>query len=508
MEQVLENSKKVEQEISSFLSCDEQTAEQIMIENAAVSLEKIVLKECGKKQKSVLIMCGSGNNGADGYTLCRHLAGQCKVFVLKCFEPKSFFCKAAFENAKPLLKENENLFALDENPANSKVNKVIKKSDVIVDCIFGTGFHGLVDSKIQNLFKIVNCAGAVKIACDIPSGIDLTSENISAFSVQEKKQYVFFADKTVSMGAHKISLFSDNAKDAVGKIVCANIGVSKKVFLEAASKVFPSDRIFLLKKSDARLPFRSECNTHKGTFGHTCVIAGEKKGAAILCALSALRCGSGLSSIADSMTESKNDFQIPACIMTSSSVPENSTCIVIGSGFGRENNKIDEFLSVLREKDTAVLFDADSFYYKQTVDFLLENENKKGHKIVLTPHPKEFSSLLKLAGLGDFSVQQITDRRVELVRTFCRKFKNCVLVLKGANTFIGYGDSIYISVRAKPCLSKGGSGDVLAGVIAGLLAQGYDVLDAAVTGVLMHAAASRKFKKSYNLVPEDLILKL
>ena len=98
MELILENSKKVEHEISSLLSCDENIAEQIMIENAAISLEKIILKMAGKKRKSVLIMCGSGNNGADGYTLCRHLAGQCKVFVLKCFEPKSFFCKAAFEN--------------------------------------------------------------------------------------------------------------------------------------------------------------------------------------------------------------------------------------------------------------------------------------------------------------------------------------------------------------------------------------------------------------------------
>ena len=507
MELILENSKKVEHEISSLLSCDENIAEQIMIENAAISLEKIILKMAGKKRKSVLIMCGSGNNGADGYTLCRHLAGQCKVFVLKCFEPKSFFCKAAFENIKPLLKENENFFELDENLENTKIKKIINKSDIIIDCIFGTGFHGLVCNQIQNLFKIVNCSKAVKIACDIPSGIDLTSENISAFSIQKKREYVFFADKTVSMGAHKISLFSDNAKDAAGKIVCASIGVSKKVFLEAASKVFPSNRIFLLKKSDARLPFRSECNTHKGMFGHTCIISGEKKGAAILCALSALRVGSGLSSIVDSMPESKSDFLIPPCIMQLSSVAENVSCLVIGSGFGRDN-KIDDFLSVAKEKNAAVLFDADSFYYKQTADFLLNNESRNTQKIVLTPHPKEFSSLLKLTGLGDFSVQQITDKRVELVRSFCSKFKNCVLVLKGANTFIGYKDSIYISTRAKPCLPKGGSGDVLAGVIAGLLAQNYDVLDAAVTGVLMHAAASRKFKKSYNLIPEDLILKL
>ena len=383
MELILENSKKVEHEISSLLSCDENIAEQIMIENAAISLEKIILKMAGKKRKSVLIMCGSGNNGADGYTLCRHLAGQCKVFVLKCFEPKSFFCKAAFENIKPLLKENENFFELDENLENTKIKKIINKSDIIIDCIFGTGFHGLVGNQIQNLFKIVNCSKAVKIACDIPSGIDLTSEKISAFSIQKKREYVFFADKTVSMGAHKISLFSDNAKDAAGKIVCASIGVSKKVFLEAA--------------------FRSECNTHKGTFGHTCIISGEKKGAAILCALSALRVGSGLSSIVDSMPESKSDFLIPPCIMQLSSVAENVSCLVIGSGFGRDN-KIDNFLSVAKEKNAAVLFDADSFYYKQTADFLLNNESRNTQKIVLTPHPKEFSSLLKLTGLGDFAV--------------------------------------------------------------------------------------------------------
>ena len=103
------------------------------------------------------------------------------------------------------------------------------------------------------------------------------------------------------------------------------------------------------------------------------------------------------------MPESKSDFLIPPCIMQLSSVAENVSCLVIGSGFGRDN-KIDNFLSVAKEKNAAVLFDADSFYYKQTADFLLNNESRNTQKIVLTPHPKEFSSLLKLTGLLDVTV--------------------------------------------------------------------------------------------------------
>lgn len=515
MEQVFESLKEVEKKIGIFLSDDENAAETIMIENAAIALETEVKNACSKKNDVVTVLCGSGNNGADGYTLCRRLCGFCKINVVKIQEPKSFHCIQSFSNLKKVF-ENSNtdisFYELALMQGNTSVEKVVKHSDVIVDCIFGTGFHGVVDLQVQKLFSVINNSKAYRIACDIPSGLDSNGENISSLSIKEKNNFVFFADKTVSMGAHKVGLFSDAAKDCIGKITSAPIGVSDELFYQKAEEVFPDRKIFLLKKSDLKSPERKEQNSHKGKYGHVCVIAGNKAGAGIIAASSAFKCGAGLSSLLVNDRLNFENFKIPVSIMTCDSIPDNANSFVIGPGFGREND-IEKYFDFIKEKlscaQKSVVLDADSFYYRQTVDFIEENEKASNPlKLVLTPHPKEFSILLKLSGFGEPSVKETCDKRLEFVRCFCSKYKNTVLVLKGANTFIGCGKDVYISTAGSCALAKGGSGDVLAGITAGLLAQEYEAKDAAVTAVLMHAQAASKVEKNYSLTPELLIEKL
>ena len=505
MEQIFESVKEIEKELAPYLSSDEKTAEFLMIENAAASLEKQIDKICSKKNHRVLIMCGSGNNGADGYTLARRIEKKYRVSIIKALEPSSYCCKTVFKNIKPFFDDSIKIFELTDDADG--IEKEISEADVIVDCIFGTGFHGLVEEKIQKLFKIVNHSDAERIACDVPSGIEKTCASISGFSMQEKKRCVFCADKTVSMGAHKIGLFCDDAKDFVGKIIKADIGVSEERFAECAEKV--KDKIFLLEKSDAEFPERNELNTHKGNFGHVCVVTGSKKGAGILCASSAFRCGAGLSSILvkpDNSNAGDIEIKMPACLMICDSIPEKTSCLVAGPGFGRDND-IKPYLDYAEKNNVALVLDADSFYYKETADFIAAADSKEA-KLVLTPHPKEFSELLKICGFGEYSVNDVVQKRIELVRTFCQKYKNIVLILKGANTVIGFGKKIFICDMARPCLSKGGSGDVLAGAVAGLLDQGYKAIDASITGVIMHALASQKFKKTYAMTPESLIEEL
>lgn len=515
MEQVFESLTEVEKKIGIFLSDDENAAETIMIENAAIALETEVKNACSKKNNVVTVLCGSGNNGADGYTLCRRLCGFCKINVVKIQEPKSFHCIQSFSNLKKVF-ENSNtdisFYELALMQGNTSVEKVVKHSDVIVDCIFGTGFHGVVDLQVQKLFSVINNSKAYRIACDIPSGLDSNGENISSLSIEEKNNFVFFADKTVSMGAHKVGLFSDAAKDCIGKITSAPIGVSDELFYQKAEEVFPDRKIFLLKKSDLKSPERKEQNSHKGKYGHVCVIAGNKAGAGIIAASSAFKCGAGLSSLLVNDRLNFENFKIPVSIMTCDSIPDNANSFVIGPGFGREND-IEKYFDFIKEKlscaQKSVVLDADSFYYRQTVDFIEENEKASNPlKLVLTPHPKEFSILLKLSGFGEPSVKETCDKRLEFVRCFCSKYKNTVLVLKGANTFIGCGKDVYISTAGSCALAKGGSGDVLAGITAGLLAQKYEAKDAAVTAVLMHAQAASKVEKNYSLTPELLIEKL
>lgn len=504
MEQIFESVKEIEKKISSYLSEDSDIAETLMIENAANALCKAVIKYYDEK-KSVLLLCGSGNNGADGYTLARRLAGLCKVNIISVSEPKSKFCKAAFKNLKSFIKhEKIKCFPLPENAKNTEIESIINDASVIVDCIFGTGFHGTAGESVQNLFKIVNHCDAKRIACDIPSGLDSDGTNIAGFSLQQKKHNVFFADKTVSMGGHKTGLFSDDAKDAAGKIERAEIGVSSEIFFNCAKKIVKENKIFLLKKSDADFPVREEKNTHKGKFGHAAVFSGEKKGAAILCASGAFACGAGLASIISSCEKNESEFKIPASIMVSKTVPENVTACALGCGFGREND-ITEILSFVNEKKIPVVLDADAFYYKETIDFISE---KKDFPVVMTPHPKEITKLLELSGLGHYSTVEFSQKRIFLLREISKKYSDVVFVSKGANTFIAQNGTIYISTYGTQGLSKGGSGDVLAGAVTGLLAQGYDALNAAVTGVLMHSLASKKFSRNYSLTPEELILKL
>lgn len=588
MEQIFESVKEIEKKISCFLSDDSEVAESIMIENAAMSLEYHVSKYLSEKKDSVLIMCGSGNNGADGYTLARRLIGKCKVNLLQCEEPKSVHCKKSFENIYFFVNkkdestckdfqyiQNIHLYKLENQKAkNSDLEKIIEKSIVIVDCIFGTGFHGTVKEKYQNLFKIVNHSDAKRIACDIPSGLsgtaglrsddvnkiggvtetasqrDNNSLSLSSMTPQELKRNLFFADKTVSMGALKIGLFIDAAKDAIGKIVRASIGISDELFFKT---VDCSEKIFLLEKSDAKLPFRKNQNSHKGNFGHTCVISGTKCGAAILSAEASLKSGTGLASIFAEDLSKAAEFKIDPSVMIADEIPQNVNTFVLGPGFGRDacseiekdikdcnsrKSKIEKYFSLIKEKNAAVVLDADSFYYDETVKFLdeicaskvdevcknrsctnskdSEKENLKSEKennssteklsrVILTPHPKEFSELLKRTGFGENSIKKITDERITFARDFSKKYPAAVLILKGANTVIAQNGTVYICTLGSPSLSKAGSGDVLTGIASALLAQNYTALDAAITAVIMHAIASTKTTPSYTQTAEDLI---
>ncbi|MCR5614314.1 NAD(P)H-hydrate dehydratase [Treponema sp.] len=585
MEQIFENVKEIEKRISCFLSPDENFAETLMIENAATALEKHVNKICSKnhkhstdkKKNTITILCGSGNNGADGYTLARHIAEKYDIVIIKTAEPKSIFCKSAFENLRPLTESAVKIFdyctdladanenssdsdatsktqAASPNPADATLKTILDSSDVIVDCIFGTGFHGLIDDTLAPLFTAVNATRTPKIACDIPSGLDTTGTPLAQLSDEERKSRVIYADKTISMGAHKTALFSDIAKDITGKLHCEPIGVSKPLFdkiadsaasspaasasaaasetsaasssASAPSASEPQTRIFLLSKNDIKYPNRTKLNSHKGIYGHTCVISGSKPGAAILSATAALHCGSGLSSLYFTDPAFNEKFKIPASIMTTNAIPQNTTCLITGPGFGRaEDNEykkeiLNSLLTVAKKRCIPLVLDADCFYYDETIQFLEQNCTDRGNtdnrskktKVILTPHPKEFAELLNRAGLANknkvITAQDVQNNRLELVKQFSKKYPGAVLVLKGANTFITAGGNIYICTLGSAALSKGGSGDVLAGAIGGLLAQGYSAKSAAISGTLMHALASGKFKKNYSLTPEELIKEL
>jgi hydroxyethylthiazole kinase-like uncharacterized protein yjeF len=355
-----------------------------------------------------------------------------------------------------------------------EVNELFE-ADIVVDCLFGTGLNKPLSEKYLNLIDTLNSYNSFKIACDIPSGINHFGQiNNSTFE----------ADVTITMGALKTLLFSDFAKDYIGEIIVSNLGVQREIYETQTNK-------FLLDESDMNLPFRNKKNSHKGSYGHLNVVAGCKKGAGIIAAKAAFGFGAGLVSVV-----CHENLDLPYHIMQTHFISENCTAIAIGMGLGKYET--DEIRKILNKK-VAKIVDADLFYDDLICEVL-------DQEIVLTPHPKEFVSLLKLCEIADISVQELQNNRFLYVEKFCKKYPNVVLLLKGANVIIAQNEKIYVNSFGSAVLSKGGSGDVLSGLIGSLLAQGYKPLEAAISASLAHAMGARNYKKNnYSLIPSDLV---
>lgn len=532
------------EELDARASAKFGLGEQILMENAAGKIEGEIRKRL-KKGSRVLALCGGGNNGADAMAALRKLSGDFSCTVLCVLENRSAAGKfqadaaqaagvkfidiasakddcghvegasskdtcahegvggSSLKGASEPRGELESLSGADISGDGDKLSAKftstkfeiagrgdecgnlggecgepsvlhdeITSADCIIDGIFGSGLNKPISSEICEILSLANSSKSLKIAVDIPSGIDGSGRILGG---------AFCADLTIAMGALKLALFSDGAKDQVGRIKVANLGISRSNF-EGRSEYF------LLQKSDLKLPLRRKQNTNKGDFGHTYVVSGQMSGAAQMAALAAHAIGSGLVSVV-----SEKPLNLSPILMQKSSF-DAARVVVCGCGLGKR--KID--LAALRDKSCVI--DADLCYEREILSLLNANSN-----LILTPHPKEFCSLLKIADIADLSVSELQERRFELARAWSEKFSG-VLVLKGANTLIAQAGIIYICDKGSAALAKGGSGDVLAGLIGGLLAQGYSPLQASICGVLAHALAARAFaKNSYALNPLDLI---
>jgi ADP-dependent NAD(P)H-hydrate dehydratase / NAD(P)H-hydrate epimerase len=434
-------------------------SEDLLMEHAASSMA-LYISENYSHLNSILIVCGSGNNGADGITLARLLHTKFNIKLFLASSPKSPI-------AIQQLKRVESL--------GLELVEALLSADIIVDCLFGTGLNKPLNEDSINIINTLNSYDAIKIACDIPSGIN---------NIGQVESIAFETDTTITMGALKTSLFTDSAKDYVGEIIVANLGIQRNLYEVESNK-------YLLEQSDIKLPLRNKKNAHKGTYGHLNVIVGSKKGAGIIASKAAFGFGVGLISVI-----SKENLDLPYHIMQTDAISENCTAIAIGMGLGEY--KTEEIRKILNN-DIPKIIDADLFYDEVICEFL-------DKEIVLTPHPKEFCSLLKLCKIADIDVIQLQNNRFKYVEDFSKKYPKVVLLLKGANVIISQNEKLYVNTFGTAVLSKGGSGDVLSGLIGSLLAQKYKPLDAAISASLAHTLAARKYSKNnYSMIPSDLV---
>ena len=440
--------------------------ELVLQENAARALVCQIKKNL-KPSSKLLFLCGAGNNAADGIAAARMLSGDYNCELLLLFSKLN-------DNALTQLNIAKNYGVRVLNSLD--LSKDLACYDGVIDSIFGSGLKRDMSENICELISAINEIHAFKLAVDVPSGLD---------SDGNLRPLCFKADITVTMGALKLGLYSDNAKDFAGKITLAGLGLSEQNF---TSKAQECD--YLLELSDMRLPYRTRENVNKGDFGHAFVVRGDMSGAAQITALAALNMGVGKISLYN--CDLRNLEHCDPVIMQKTSF-EGASAVACGMGLGSAKLDFSAFLSL------PCVIDADMFKQAKVLEFA------KSLKCVLTPHPKEFASLLKLSGLGEFSAAQINERRFNLAREFSTKFP-CVLVLKGANTIIAHNGVLYICANGSSKLAVGGSGDTLAGIILALLAQGYNSLDAAITGVLAHAKTALNYDKSdFSFTPNDII---
>jgi hydroxyethylthiazole kinase-like uncharacterized protein yjeF len=427
-------------------------SEDILMEHAASGMAEYIRNNFAKNSK-IIVVCGSGNNGADGIALARLLHGDFDTSLFYAKEPSS---KMALLQAKRA------------QSVGVKESKELKDCDVLVDAIVGTGFSGEFSEELKNLINKMNSLVAFKIACDVPSG------------------YKFIADVTLTMGALKKRMFLDEVKESVGEIKVLDLGISRDIYEKESNWS-------VLDLDDLKLPNRVKKDSHKGSYGHLAVVSGEMCGAGIMSALSALRFGSGLVTLVGF-----EKIEIPHCLMYSHKLPKNATALAIGMGLGAEFSTLE--LEKFLDNTLPVIADADIFYMQTILEIL------KRERVVLTPHAKEFVSLLKITNLADITIQEVQKNRFKYVEEFCKMFPNVTLLLKGANVIIAKGSEFYINPHGTSALAKGGSGDVLSGLIGALLAQGYQPLDAAINASLAHTKTALNYRGAdFSLTPDDLI---
>ena len=438
---------------------DQYTIQQIgvpsvvLMERAALKIVE-VLEEKKKDLRRPLIVCGSGNNGGDGFAVARLLAEKgCHVDVL-------------FTGRESSMTEECRLQAqIDKNLGINLFTEIPEKEyTVIIDAIFGVGLCREVAGHYRDVIGWMNRQTAQKVAVDIPSGICSATGKVLGIAFQ--------AELTVSMACQKRSCALYPGQICAGEVVPVTIGIDPEYFFEQKSVCMTYDK----KELGNLLPERKE-DSHKGSFGRVLMITGSPgmAGAAYLSATAAYTVGAGLVQIGW------------------------ADVICIGCGLGQSSRSEKILLHTIEKAKCSCVIDADGLNLLAGRKDLYK---KLGKNMILTPHMKEMS---RLTGI---SVSEIVERRFEVLHRFTEE-SPCICVLKDSRTIVAQKDrQNFLNLAGNAAMAKGGSGDVLAGVITGLLAQGMDGFQSAVTGVFLHACGgdeARDKKGGYSVLARDLI---
>ena len=459
----------------------------------------------GVSKKSICILAGSGNNGGDALAAARYLSNagaRVKIFLLGNKDHRTASLNVQMRILRGMGVE---LQQLESDRAWERLQVTLRFSDAVVDGILGTGFSGQLRPAALRLIRLVNAAKKITVSIDIPSGVDADTGAVGEAAMD--------ADCTVALGLPKIGHYICPGASYVGKLLVDNIGLPADLLSDEIHQTLVDDELAL-----TFLPARPK-DSHKGTCGKILIVAGSRgmTGAASLAAMSAMKVGAGLVTLA--VPESLNPIyemkltevitapldEVKQGIIGGDKasekildLAEKADAILIGCGLGRERETQALVRKIVAEVDKPLILDADAIYpFNGKAD-----ELKACKQIpILTPHLGELSALL------DIPVEKLRPALVSEVRRAAQEYR-AVIVAKCEVTIVGYPNGeIFISPLGNSAMASGGCGDVLAGAIAGLMKQ---TPFAPLTGVWLQGTAGNfaADEKSEGLIASDVMEKL
>ena len=460
-------------EADKLTTTRQQVSSNVLMERAATAVFEWMHHRLQGKQIPIQVFCGIGNNGGDGLALARHLLEhgyQVSVYVVNYSENRSrdFLINLDRLKERKLWPE-----FLDEQHPLPEVHK----DHIVVDAIFGIGLNREPADWVVQLIQHINRSKAYILAMDIPSGLFMDS-------VPKTEDSVIKADYVLSFQFPKLPFFLPGTGTYAQQWEVIDIGLDAAYIAEV-----DTDFILVQQPEILQLYKPREKFSHKGSYGHAVIIGGSygKIGAVALAARACLVSGAGLvtayvpscgyiplqSAIPEVMVlTDKND----QCI-TQIAIPFAPSAVGVGMGIGTDATTIKAFDAFLSKHTSPLVIDADGLNILAKQPELLSKLPKQS---ILTPHPKELERLIG-NWKDDF-------HKLQLAKAFATQH-NCVLVVKGAHTVVLDGKKGYINATGNPGMATAGTGDVLAGMLTALLAQGYSSLEAAIFGVYLHGLA-------------------
>lgn len=438
-----------------------------LMERAAKTCHRWIMENI-EPGKNFIVCCGNGNNGGDGLALARMLINdqqQVQVCMLKA-EKRSADCESNLQRLKALNVPVQEIASENDFP-------LLSNNDLLVDALFGTGLNKPLEGIAAQLVQHINQAAAAVISIDLPSG--LFADNTSLGNTVVK------ATDTLSFQSYKLAFMLAENAAFTGNLHLLNIRLHSGYQDETETVFATIDRELIHSIYKPRKQF-----THKYSFGHALLYAGSKNmmGAAILCAKACLRSGAGLvtlhstealmpviqTALPEAIASAEDRFEI---------LSQKKMAIGIGPGLEPTETNSTLLLQLINTWDNPLVIDATALNLLQPLSFRLSQRKK--NPAILTPHTGEFEKVFGKAANDVERLQTALRKAVQL---------NCYIILKGKNSLVACPDGKgYFNTTGNSGMATAGSGDVLTGILTGLLAQGYNAQEACLLGVYLHGLA-------------------